>query len=696
MRSDKMLIGLFISPDDKKSEDAIGMLKAKFQGIEFISLKDLNDDLTMATLAKGSFDKVIVHVNAFTGLKGDAIISELNALKAYKELRANGVQIQIVDRLNKSTNRGILEGSYRKLFGSFVDCQYYIKKTFNGSTLVELIRDIDIGNDYFENFGKTNSVNKSMVSALASDVKETPKYTTKDVGPLPKSNANENGKKSTEVEETAKEPIKQSQSSEQSKVQSKPAQKPKKRGFSIFGRKKFNVVEPDLEKMPVAEVEPVEPTEQENEKVVENPKEEVKKETEVVKEPIVREPIVEEKEIEGRVIKEKEVDPSKFTSTIRDIPDEDISDFLYGDLEEKEIKGRELNSKFKTVDSAVSRQPEVVEEPKVEMNFKAINEQVEQTNMFSLPTELSSEESILKEQMKLKELELKTRMLEAQAKIKETELETSQRETLLSPTRITEEKVTGYVNSNKGRAKIILVTGLKSSGKTTATKLIGEILKELGFVIDLDLDFEGRTLSESFSRLDENELTKLGAFRALRDAENLQRYIVPIDGNLDVLGTYIDLSEAEQNSLEKRLDPSLIQPMLRKLCNSGVYGNIVVDCPLELLKDLDELLDISDYVFWTCRGSRHGIRSMINELSKPCYDEFFFNKLTVVLNGEQNQSVVWKRFFNTSSMWSDDICDSLGAIIPYIEGYDDYLWHDITGLSLKDFRENILEILDLI
>lgn len=668
-----MLIGLFISPDEKKSNDIVGMLKSKFQGIEFIVLKDLNDDLTMATLAKGSFDKVIVYVNAFSGLKKDAILSELEALKAYKELRAKNVNIQIVDRVNKSSNRGVLEGAYRKLFGSFVDCQYYLKESFNGPILVELVRDIDIGSDYIDPQNGPSKVNSSMVSALANESKTEPKYTQSKAPELPKTSSNDMPTKEMAPQVQKEQEVKQ-----------QTPQKKKKKGFSLFGRKKFNVVEPDLDKL-----DTVENNEDTKEKVAtQKPLE--KQRTE---EPKIEKQEVKEKPIEQKVEEQK----SDFTSAIRGVPDEEVSDFLYGDLEEKEIESRKVYpSKFKSVDSAVSRKPEVVEEKKVNMEFKDLNSSFESTNLFNIPTELSSEEAILNKQMQLKELELKTRMLEAQAKIKETELETTQRETLLSPARVKEERVTGYINNNRGRAKIILVTGLQSSGKTTSVKLIGEILREVGYVIDLDLDFENRTLSETFERLDENELTRLGAFRSLRDTNDIQKYIVPIDGNLDVIGTYINLSEAEQNSLEKRLDLALIQPMLRKLSNSGVYGNVVVDCPLEVLNGARELLDISDYVIWTCRGSRHGIKSMISELSKPIYDEFFFNKLTVVLNGEQNQNVVWKKFFNTSSMWNDDISDSLGAIIPYIEDYDGYFWNDITGLELSDFRTNILEILDLI
>lgn len=673
-----MLIGLFISSDEKKSNDIVGMLKSKFQGIEFIVLKDLNDDLTMATLAKGSFDKVIVYVNAFSGLKKDAILSELEALKAYKELRAKNVNIQIVDRVNKSNNRGVLEGAYRKLFGSFVDCQYYLKESFNGPILVELIRDIDIGSDYIDPQGGPSKINSSMVSALANESKTEPKYTQTKAPELSKTSNRPN--QVADRNAPTKEQAPQVQKEQAVKPQE--PQKKKKKGFSLFGRKKFNVVEPDLDKLDTVE------NKETDEKVVEKTLEEQK----------VEEPKIDKQEVEAEPVKNKVEEPkSDFTSAIRGVPDEEVSDFLYGDLEEKEIESRKVYpSKFKSVDSAVSRQPEVVEEKRVNMEFKDLNNPFESTNLFNIPTELSSEEALLNKQMQLKELELKTRMLEAQAKIKETELETTQRETLLSPARVKEERVTGYINNNRGRAKIILVTGLQSSGKTTSVKLVGEILREVGYVIDLDLDFENRTLSETFERLDENELTRLGAFRSLRDTNDIQKYIVPIDGNLDVIGTYINLSEAEQNSLEKRLDLALIQPMLRKLSNSGVYGNVVVDCPLEVLNGARELLDISDYVIWTCRGSRHGIKSMVFELSKPIYDEFFFNKLTVVLNGEQNQNVVWKKFFNTSSMWNDDISDSLGAIIPYIEDYDGYFWNDITGLELSDFRTNILEILDLI
>ena len=645
-----MLIGLFISKDKKKSEDTVAMLKSKFQGIEFITLQDLNDDLTMASLAKGEFDKIIVYVSAFSGLRQEEILSELQSLKDYKDLRAHNVRIQVVDRPHPGTGVGMIDGAYRKMFGAFVDCQYFLKQSFTLPILVELIRDINIPNDKADNSNKSGNVNSSMVSALAKQSNEKPAYTVEEPEELPKHR---------EVQPEVK-------SEEKPKEVTSPQQKPakKKKGFSLFGRKKFNVVEPDLDSM---------------ESVEENGEVEELKEEE-----------------SGTVEEIRETDEIQ-TAEPREVEEEeDLSEFLYDELDSKEIDKRKVyQSKHINVDSAVSREPEVVEDKEVAIDFKKLDS-LNSTDLFNIPTELSPEEDMLNKQLRLKELELKTRMLEAQAKIKETEFESIQRETLLSPTRVKEERVTGYINSNRGRAKVILVTGLQSSGKTTAVKLIGEMLREVGFVINVDLDFKGRTLSESFSRMDENDLVRLGAFRSLRDINDIQKYILPIDGNLDVLGTHTELQEAEENSLEKRLDYSLIQPMLRKLSNSGVYGNVVVDCPLEVFNSAKELLDIADYVIWVCRGSRHGIKSTVSELSNPNYDEFFFNKLTLVLNGEQNQNTVWKRFFNTSSMMNDDIADSLGAIIPYIEDYDEYFWNDITGLELSDFRANVLEVLDLI
>ena len=730
-----MLVGIFVSKDKKKNENMIEILSNKFQGTEFIALQNLSDELSMASLAKGVFDRIIVYVAAFSGKSSKEISDELSSLRSYKEIRANNVRISVIDRPNPNTGEGILDLAYRKLFGSFVDCQYFIKTSLSTTDLVTLLRDVNFSSDRIESNKKSAKMNVGMVKALSQGEGRNPNYIDNSVElseaerrKIQNDLRNGNNRGKTVKEETKQEVKETKQPVKETKVEAKP----KAKRFSLFGRKK--------------EIKEVQ---FQDEKVRETVKQEP------IKEEVRREPVRKVREIEPELepdASNEEFGYDEIDEHLGDNFEEDYReeypkndgiksasvreaqrDIDFDDFEHRSVEGR-INSKYKEVESAVSRNPEVVDNRNIEFQYRNVDEQrthlnygnsfgteremninnrqfdnsyqtsgvvgtgsvelngYDATNLFG--NELGSADAIINKQLELKELELKARMLEAQARIKHTEYESNSRSALMRPAR-SDERVTGYVNSSQGRAKIILVTGLNNCGKTTLTKVVGEVLKNYGYVIDIDLDFDNRTLSDSFNRLDESDMTRLGVFRALRDLRNIQEYIVPIDGSLDIIGTLNMLTEEEENSLATRLDESLIQPMLRKLSNSGVYGYVVVDCPLELLNRNKGLLDIADDVLWCCRGSRHGISASVRELSKECYDENFFSRMTIILNGEKEQLKSWRKFFNTQSMWSDDICDKLGAIVPYIEDYEDYFYEDVTGLEFDEFKSNLLEILRL-
>lgn len=691
VRSDVMLVGLYVSASEDVSKNLVAMLSEKFQGIKFVALKNLSQDLTMATLASGSFDKIIIYVNVFNGCRTDDIIRELQALKDYKELRAIDVNIQLVDRVNTKDNTGILDMAYRKFFGSFVDCQYYIKNEFSGATIIDLIRDANIQSDYMEKIDQPQTVNQQMVNALSSKESRESRD-SRDVVPEkiqePVRNVEIPKPSVSKTEEVTKKPVKTNKVDEPVIINNM-GEPTGKRGFSFFGKNPFNIKKPvkqddDLNQTTKEEIpQKVEP----KSKQVENS---ILADANEYKDMCLDAENDSSDTIEMREHNQEEIVQSK----------EEYSEF-YGDIPSNTTSEQSFK-KFKSVESAVSRKPEVIDKGSRDedssIKYRDVAQNLDSpfgnTNLFNIPTELSNDEILLRKQMELKELELKARMLEAQAQIKNTELETAQRNSLVSPVRMSEERVIGYVNNTRGRAKLILVTGLKSAGKTTLAKLMSEILQESGFTLSIDLDLDGRTLSNTFSNIGDEDLTRLGLLRSLRDLNRIEDFICPINQNLDVLGTLNDLSESEEISLEKRYDISLISPMLRKVVNSGIYEYIVVDCPLETLNQSNEIIDICDYVIWTGRGSKYGISSLVRELSKDDYDEFFFNKLTIVLNGETNQNSAWNKFFNTHSMWSDSIADSLGAIVPYIDNYDECFWRNNSGIVLNDLRTNLLDVLN--
>lgn len=698
-----MNIGLYIFKDQSQANQLTEMMSRQFTGVQFVGLLNLKDDLQLASMARGAFDKIIICVNAFSKMTTTAIYEELKALCQYKQVVNPDVNIKIVDQYNKKTGEGFLDEIYRNLFGGFVDCQYLIKEKFSTPLLVDLIRDSDIKDDKAKQSNDNSTVNKSILSGLNNNSSSEPTYVgTTNYQSEPIQNAEPvvsevpNGVK---YEKDVENSVESRKTKKQGKLSSFLNRRKVSKAIlhtnnvdnTEYGHENANVSEND---------NPAEETFDTRESSVQetysNPPSEFMETEESIPSAISRTPEVlddartEEEQLQDRI--------DEFELNYRNLDTQDISEIsgvvnaMHRDAQLTLNNGQEFYGNGRV------NEPLNVSTVNSPNGFTGLYNTTEvfkmQGNAPNLDIALSREERIQDQKLKLRELEAHARIMEAQASIENSRLESINRTNLGSPMRpVNNERVNNYVNTNTGKSKLIIVTGLPAVGKTTVSKLLGEILSKFNIVLDVDLDFDNRTLSDSFNNLDDEELTRLGVFRGMRDLNNVQQYVCNVSGNLDVIGTSKVLSEDEQFSLEKNLNLNLIQSILRKVSNSGIYKYVIADVPLETIEQRPELLDIADNVIWVAKGDRYGITKMVEYLDKANYDDIFWNKLNLVLNAGSNQLNAWKRYFNTDSMYSDDIADSLSAIVPYIGEYDESFWKNRTQLELSDFEKNILEAL---
>lgn len=640
-------VGLFATQSEQKSKDLEEMLQSKLQGTQVVSLRDLTEDLNLAVLAQGAFDQIIVHVNCFNNYREQEILEALDSLRSYKESNTRiSVKINILDIINPKTGEGLLERAYRSIFGGYVDCTYDIREYPSATDLIDLIRGNQIKNDEIKDPEK--KINSSVLESLSDSSEiETDKEVISD--------------ETVAGIDRYKEQLENIKKEEERKLREQQSKEtPKKSKFGIFNK----ILKKKVNNYKIEEIDTNSYVTKEDEN---NGNEEYKE---------VHDVYAEYESIKGSYSKQE--DNKKYKEEYR----------------KKSIKN--AYKRVKPVKSAVPKEPEVLDRFEYSNHF---GEQDGNSNLgFSVASVGYKELDEVKREQKelaLKELELKVRMMEAQANIKKSEVEQGYQASLITPMRPSvDTNVTDYVNRNRGRSMIIVVTGRGDGGKTTVTKLTGEVLSEEFPVLDIDLDIEGRTLSNTFSSIGESADVRTGLIRSLYAKKDLMEFIAPVNGQIDALGLCDNLELAEEKSIKSRFDTKLIVPMLKNIARSNVYGYIIVDCPLNLLSECQELGEVADFIFWVARGSRQGIDRNLKELSSGKYEDWFLNKLSIILNAEDDAKNAWKKYINTYSM-EEDIADSLGAIVGTIYQYDDLFWQDKTTIRNTNFEANIKQILGI-
>ena len=648
-------VGLFVTRSEQKSKDLEEMLQSKLQGTQVVSLRDLTEDLNLAVLAQGAFDQIIVHVNCFNNYREYEILEALDSLRSYKESNSRiNVKINILDIINPKTGEGLLERAYRSIFGGYVDCTYDIREYPSATDLIDLIRGNQIKNDEIKDPEK--KINSSILESLSNTRKVEANNTV-----ISDETMSKIDEYKVQVDNIKKE--------EERKLREQQAKEtPKKSKFGILNK----ILNKNKKKEEVQELE----TYSDDYDEVQSEYVDYEEETESVR---------------GESLKQSEyVDyEDDYTSEHEEEYEEEYEE----GYDEEPVKN--AYQRVKPVKSAVPKEPEVIDNFEYSNHFGQQEEPVNGVSVASVGYKELDEVKREQKELELRELELKVRMMEAQANIKKSEVEQSYQSSLITPMRPSvDTNVTDYVSRNHGRSMIILVTGRGDGGKTTVTKLTGEVLSEEFPVLDVDLDIEGRTLSNTFSSIGESADVRTGLIRSLHAKKDLMEFIAPVNGQIDALGLCDNLELAEEKSVKSRFDTKLIVPMLKNIARSNVYGYIIVDCPLDLLNNCQELGEVADFIFWVARGSRQGIDRNLKELSSGRYEDWFLNKLSIILNAEDDAKNAWKKYINTYSM-EEDIADSLGAIVGTIYQYDDLFWQDKTTISSTNFKANIQQILGI-
>ena len=274
------------------------------------------------------------------------------------------------------------------------------------------------------------------------------------------------------------------------------------------------------------------------------------------------------------------------------------------------------------------------------------------------------------------------------------------------PDPIIEEEVEELIPKKKDAVKnrfirgIVLVTGDRRSGKSTVSKLVAEEYAKRGLqTIIIDLNYENRMLSQCFGDFGYRAKCRNGLYFSTLNPNTIDENILPITESLYYLGTSETLDPAEERHLKSNLNENLFSSLIQVA--SKLYDVVIVDCPFDVLKRNQALLNVCTTVLWTSDCNNSGIKMTLDLLLHQFYEDereynFFLSKLVIVLNNdiETKAKSNWIRYYNQS----DDsklemVCEKLVGIVPHIPNYDKKFWKSETETVIVKVVEPFLNSL---
>lgn len=275
-----------------------------------------------------------------------------------------------------------------------------------------------------------------------------------------------------------------------------------------------------------------------------------------------------------------------------------------------------------------------------------------------------------------------------------------------APQKISKKAKSDYISVFQKRTKIILCTGERRSGVSTAMSNMAQQAVNDGLavlVVDLDFERRGQAINFPFQADETDTQLAFSLFRAASAPMNLPSCVVHLEDGLDFLGTALAVSAV--TSVEAALTDEALKQILSTAL--AAYDLIFVDCPYPSLRKYQSLIAMSNIAIHSVMTDYRSIVNTLNAITPDDFDSvmdynLYLSKVMFLLNNftshfwnstELNEKTLLSYM---ADLTGEDFYKDIAVLgrIPHMDDYDEYMDSGALFVSTKKYSPLFITLLN--